>query len=385
MNNEAILSVLNELCNKSRNSAHAIFGMMELHGNTAADSTLRACLEIGRSNADRLLRSMDDLRELLSGAPTAPVLLEEFNPALCLSETVELLNLASGEKAAKIRLDPSPELFIVRQDRQAVEQLLTRILDTAAKLTGTGEVQVTANAGADGTGVRFEITPPNSAVAVCIADWLNSDPEQAGVQNPIEASFEVAVIVAGKRLRALGGTANLMRDSGEAAHLVIHLHSQPDDTSFDGRLPGGRKIQPDTLSVLVAEDCDDSYALTELLLQNENVWRARNGLEATDVVKKRRFDVVLMDVHMPDMDGYSAIRAIREWETLTASARTPIVVLSSDDLETQRRSAAQSGCSGFLRKPLRNRDLLDLLDRLKTTRSLVSRCPASAPASKAVA
>jgi two-component system sensor histidine kinase/response regulator len=372
MTNEAILSVLNNLCNEARNSAHATFGLMELHRSVAADSTLRECLAIGRSSADRLLRSIDDLRELLSSTPAEPELPQEFDLALCLSETIELLNLASGGKASQIRLQASKEPLIVRQDRHAVEQVLTRTLDAASKLTGSGEVHVAATTGSGGKGVRFAITSPDSSVAVRMTDWLNADPEQVCFQNPAEASNGVAVMVAGKRLRSLGGTVDLVRKSGDPLHLVIHLHSQPDGAGSENCPRGRHKAQPDTLNVLLTEDSDDSYALTELLLQNENVWRARNGLEAIDIVKKRRFDVVFMDIHMPGMDGYTAIRSIRDWETQTGNARTPIVVLSSDDLETQRRSAAQSGCSGFLRKPLRNSDLLDLLERLKAARSLVS-------------
>jgi CheY-like chemotaxis protein len=124
------------------------------------------------------------------------------------------------------------------------------------------------------------------------------------------------------------------------------------------------------LSVLVAEDSDESFVLTEILLQKELVWRARDALEALHMMKAHRFDVVLMDVHMPGLDGYKAIHAMREWETGTGNGRTPIVVLSSDDLDTQMRSAAHSGCSGFLRKPLDPMDLLDLLDRLRNIRRL---------------
>jgi CheY-like chemotaxis protein len=372
MNNEAILSVLNNLCNDARNSAHTIFGLMELHRSATAESTLQACLDISRNSADHLLRSLDDLREWLTGAPVAPDLVEEFDLALCLRETIELLNLASAEKAAQIRLEASRAPLNVRQDRQAVEQVLTRTLDAAARLAGTGEVHVLANAGAGGNGVRFAIMPWNAGVAVSLADWLNADLEQAAVQNAVETPFRLAVMLAGKRLRALGGRAELVRDSVESGHLAIHIDSQPDGTGYEDCPPGRDKMEPDALKILVTEDSDDSYALTELLLRSQNVWRARNGLEAIDIVKKRRFDVVFMDVHMPGMDGYATIRAIRDWETLTAKARTPIVILSSDDLETQRRFAAQSGCSGFLRKPMREPDLLDLLARLKTTLTLVS-------------
>lgn len=369
MTNEAILSVLTNLCNQARNSAHTTFGLIELHRNRASDSTLRACLETARSSADRLLEAMDDFRELLSGATAAPGLVEDFDLMRCLNDTIELLNLASGEKMAQIHLEASQEPQIIRQDRHAVEQVLTRILDASSKLTEAGELHVAASILSGRNAVRCVITPPDSGVAVRVANWLNADPDQFSFQGAAEASLELAAMVAGRRLRALGGTAELVPDSGKPPHVAVQFHSQSDGTAC---VSGLNKTQPDVLNILLTEDCDDSFALTELLLRNENVWRARNGLEALDMVKKRRFDVAFMDVHMPGMDGYATIRAIRDWETLSGNARTPVVVLSSDDLETQRRSAAQSGCSGFLRKPLRNSALLDLLERLKATRSLVS-------------
>jgi CheY-like chemotaxis protein len=119
------------------------------------------------------------------------------------------------------------------------------------------------------------------------------------------------------------------------------------------------------LHILVAEDNDESFALTEMIMQEERVWRARDGQEALRLIQTQRFDVVFMDVHMPGMNGYEAIRIVREWETQQGGARTPMVVLSSDDVETQQRSAAECGCSGFLRKPLERADLTPLLERLK--------------------
>jgi len=79
----------------------------------------------------------------------------------------------------------------------------------------------------------------------------------------------------------------------------------------------------ETLNVLVVEDCDDSYALAEMLLKDESLTRARTGLEAIDLIKERRFDVILMDIHMPGLDGYGAIHAIRDWEASTATPARP--------------------------------------------------------------
>jgi CheY-like chemotaxis protein len=178
----------------------------------------------------------------------------------------------------------------------------------------------------------------------------------------------VATLLAGKRIRELGGSAEFVSDAQAPMALLIKI---PWDTGADQRRSPEPSLQDRaSLSILVAEDSDESFVLTRILLQNELVWRARDGLEALDMMKSHRFDVVLMDIHMPGLDGYKTIRSMRDWETQTGNARTPIVVLSSDDLDTQMRSASLSGCSGFLRKPLDTHDLMDLLDRIKNVRTV---------------
>jgi len=352
---------LDYLCNEARNSVHATFGLMAMCPNP--EPGWRTHLENSKSSADRLLRSIDDIRELLN--PDAPAFesAEEFDLTLCLGETIEVLNLASGDRASRLILHAPASPVMGRQHRRGVEQVLMRILDAVAKLSQKGEARVTAGA-ADGQGVHFEIVPANSNIALRVADWLNGDPEQVDFQDADDVLFGVATMVAGKRLRALGGRAEFISDGRAPMTLRISL---PWSAETDDWPDVSAPDQPG-LKVLVAEDSDESFALTRILLQNEVVWRARDGLEAVNMMKERRFDVVFMDIHMPGLDGYKAIRSMRDWETQTGNARTPIVVLSSDDLDTQVRSAAQSGCSGFLRKPLDQHDLVELLDRLKAFR-----------------
>ena len=371
MTDAAVLDILNYLCNEARNSMHATFGVMELLPAAAKDPAWRSYIDLSRSSADRLLGSIDDFRDLFSNASPAPDTVEEFDLALCLGETIELLNLASGKPASHIVLKASSELLLVRQHRKPVEQMLTRILDAALKLTSAGDIYVSIGgvsrgAGVPGSDVQILITPPDSGLAVRLADWLNVHPEQVSFQDLPDMPSPLAVMVAGKGLRTLGGAGRITSEPGVPTHLATILPS----LSSQNREHRQQESRPSSLNVLLTEDCDDSYALSEMLLRKESVWRARSGPEALEMVKKQRFDIVLMDVHMGGMDGYTAIQAIREWETQTGNARTPIVILSSDDLETQRRSAARSGCTGFLRKPLRNNDLPELLDRLKSARTL---------------
>jgi hypothetical protein len=86
MTNQTILSLLDYLCNEARNSVHASFGLMALRPEPAADPGWQSSLETSKSSADRLLRSIDDLRELFS--PDAPLadFAEEFDITLCLGK-----------------------------------------------------------------------------------------------------------------------------------------------------------------------------------------------------------------------------------------------------------------------------------------------------------
>jgi CheY-like chemotaxis protein len=368
MTNQTILSLLDYLCNEARNSVHATLGLMALSPGLSGDSNWQSCLDGSKRGADRLLRAIDDIRELFSTEVPMPELAEEFDVTLCLGETIEILNMASGEHAGRLILQPPTTPLVGRQDRRSLEQTLTRVLGAVSKLSPRGEARVAVDALPGGSGVRFEIVPPNSNIALRVADWLNTSPEDVQFKDADDVLFGVATLVAGKRIRALGGTAEFQCDASSPMGLTISLPWRSDTGPDSGFEPD--QHDQSALKILVAEDSDESFVLTRILLQRESVWRARDGLEAVDFVKKRRFDVVFMDVHMPGMDGYKAIRSIRDWETQTGNARTPIVVLSSDDLDTQTRGAAQAGCSGFLRKPLDNRDLLDLLGRLKDARTL---------------
>jgi len=368
MTNQTILSLLDYLCNEARNSVHASFGLMALRPDFCEDPQFQNCLENSKRSAERLLRAIDDIRDLFAPDPPAAELAEEFDITLCLGETIEVLNLAAGDRGSRLILQQPAGPIVGHQDRRAVEQVLARVLRAVSKLSPRGEVQIRICDVDSGVGVRFEIVPQNSNMALRVADWLNADPQDVEFKDADDILFGVSTLVAGKRIRALGGSAEFQCDARLPMGLIVTLPWRT-DTSSDAHAEPSEHDNA-ALNVLIAEDCDESYALTGLLLQRESVWRAHDGFEAVDLVKKRRFDVVFMDVHMPGMDGYKAIRSIRDWETQTGNARTPIVVLSSDDLDTQTRSAAQSGCSGYLRKPLNNRDMLDLLQRLKDVRTL---------------
>lgn len=112
--------------------------------------------------------------------------------------------------------------------------------------------------------------------------------------------------------------------------------------------------------ILVAEDNDSNYILMSYILKKyyEFGW-AKNGQEAVEKVQNEHFDMVLMDIKMPIMDGLEATKAIREF-----NKEIPIVALTANAFDSDRSLAMECGCTDFLSKPVSSDLCLETIRRI---------------------
>jgi two-component system, sensor histidine kinase and response regulator len=141
---------------------------------------------------------------------------------------------------------------------------------------------------------------------------------------------------------------------------------------FEGIPPAGKASgQPfgaapalhPSLRILLAEDSQDNQTLILAYLKQvaHSVEIAENGLMAVEKYKTQRFDLVLMDVQMPIMDGYAATRAMREWETTQGRPPTPIIALTAHARQEDAENSRVAGCTAHLTKPIKKATLLSAL------------------------
>ncbi|MBF0622512.1 MAG: response regulator [Magnetococcales bacterium] len=137
----------------------------------------------------------------------------------------------------------------------------------------------------------------------------------------------------------------------------IHTDSsQPALTSHNTTTP---------LNILIAEDAEDNRLLLHAYLKKTPhiVEMVKDGQEAVARVKQTSFDLILMDIQMPKMNGYQATRAIREWEADNQRQPLPIWALTAHALDDNLQKTLDAGCNGHITKPIRKDDLLAFLDR----------------------
>jgi CheY-like chemotaxis protein len=127
----------------------------------------------------------------------------------------------------------------------------------------------------------------------------------------------------------------------------------------DGKLPRRQRL-------LIVEDSESSRAAIGEHLRDEqfDLEEAENGAVAIDKFKAARFDLVLMDIRMPVMDGYEAMRKIREWEQARGLARTPIIAFTASSFEEDVQRAVESGADLHVAKPVKRDALAEAIRSL---------------------
>ncbi len=122
---------------------------------------------------------------------------------------------------------------------------------------------------------------------------------------------------------------------------------------------------PRPLRLLLADDSADNRRIVQLFLRQYpcELDTAEDGAAALDAVRNGRYDLVLMDVHMPGMDGLTATRAIRDWEQVGGRPRTPVVALTASAMAEDVQRALDAGCDAHVAKPVRKAVLLETVDR----------------------
>lgn len=119
------------------------------------------------------------------------------------------------------------------------------------------------------------------------------------------------------------------------------------------------------LSILLVEDSEDNVLVMQLYLKKMpyRLDVAENGQVGVEMFKKTEYDLVLMDIQMPVMDGYEATRAIREFEREQGRKRTPIIAVTAHASEENHRMVLDAGCDDFITKPVPKAKLLEAIQR----------------------
>jgi CheY-like chemotaxis protein/HPt (histidine-containing phosphotransfer) domain-containing protein len=368
-----------------RTPMNGIIGMTELTLDTMLTPEQREYLSLVQGSADSLLKLINDILDF-SKIEAGKVEVEkiEFPFQQSLDETLKSLGLRAHQKNVELswRVGPGiPEYLL--GDAGRLRQILVNLVGNAVKFTKRGEIRV-----------GVEVESENEAGVV-----LHFQVRDSGIGIPKEKQqmiFDAFTQVDSSTTRNYGGTGLGLAITSRLVQLMggkIWVESEPGRGStfhftsrfeFTGavprttnpralesiqRLPAAASL-PSTsqaaqgMKILLAEDNALNRRLAIALLQKRghHIAATENGQEALDVLERENFDLVLMDVQMPVLDGLDAIRAIRAKEQSSGS-HLPIIALTAHAMKGDRERCLAAGADEYVTKPIRTPDLLAAIDR----------------------
>ncbi len=368
-----------------RTPMHAILGLTDLTLESDLGAEQRESLTLVRGAADGLLHLINELLDYAK-IEAGRVELEElpFDLPALIESTVRTQAFQAERKGIELRtqLDPRVPKAVVG-DSVRLRQILTSLLGNAIKFTGAGFVELA---------VSGEVIDGEARLEFCVRDTgVGIPPDKVDV---IFESFSQADI---STTRRFGGTGLGLSISSEfVARMggrieVSSTEGVGSEFSFRISLPIGEEVEPSgaplgavweearaALRILLVEDnfVNQRVARGRLERMGHTITIACNGQDAQDLWQPGAFDLILMDLHMPGLDGYQAAAGIREREVGLGCSRTPLVALSAGVLESGACWGGPSIFDDGLLKPLELPRLSEVLARaveLKQERAAESR------------
>jgi len=365
---EFLANVTHEL----RTPMNGIVGFTALALETELNGEQRDYMETVRNSADSLLRMINDILDFSrTGAGSLQLDEADFSLAECLGSAMKIVETHASGKGLETRCEIAPEVPArLRGDAERLRQIVLNLLNNAIKFTARGSVVLrTVLESEDDSGVSLRMSVTDTGIGI-------PQDKQAAVFEPFRQAdgsitrkyggTGLGLAISRNLTRLLGGEMRLESEPGKGSIFTFTVRfrraREANETVTQGDAPAALPTRP--LSILVAEDnaVNRRLLITMLESRGHRVRAVTNGLEAVEAIGAGDFDLVLMDLQMPEMDGIEATAAIRRKQN--GDGRVPVYAFTAHNMAGDAEKAVEAGMDGYLAKPVRSEDLLALVNRV---------------------
>ncbi len=365
-----------------RTPMNGIIGMTGLALSTTLTTEQREYLDMVQHSADALLTIIGDILDFSKiESGRLELDLAPFSLRPTLRETLNPLVIRAHEKGLHFNLevDPSvPDMLVGDQGR--LRQVLINLVANAIKFTRLGGVTVTVDATThddDQALVHFTIADTGIGIAPEKQTLIFEPFRQADGSTTREfGGTGLGLAICRTLVEVFGGRIWVESSpSGSSFHFTASLaKGAPAPAAVPTDRPAGEMQPRARVRVLLAEDNRINQMLAQRLLERwgHEVVLAETGLQALAAHARQTFDVILMDIQMPEMGGFEATAAIRVAED-GLSHRTPIVAMTAHAMKGDRERCLAEGMDDYLSKPIDRALLFDVIERV-STRVSPARC-----------
>ncbi|WP_295173642.1 response regulator [uncultured Brevundimonas sp.] len=377
--NDAKSNFLGVISHELRTPMNGVLGAAQLLSATRLETTQREYLSIIRNSGDNLLSLLNDILDMTKieagkmNFEVVDIVIDGLNKRI----TGPFEAQAEAKGLTFVTTVEGEIPTVVRGDPLRVCQVVQNLLSNAVKFTEAGEIHylVRGHRVSDQR-VRFEFVVQDSGAGIAAADLERLFMPFTQVDTSSTRRFGgtgLGLTIARRMANIMGGDITVTSKLAEGSCFTLEIEAEVVEwakpvaaAEVHAEIEGG-----ESLRVLVVEDHPVNRMILEAWMSSAShvTSTAENGQVAVDIAKDQPFDLIIMDVNMPVMDGLTATRMIREGGQ---NAGTPIVVLSASARHEDHEAGLQAGADAYLNKPIDFGALAALMGRVSGGRDAVA-------------
>jgi signal transduction histidine kinase/ligand-binding sensor domain-containing protein/ActR/RegA family two-component response regulator len=347
-----------------RTPMNGVIGMTQLALALAKEPEQQEYLNVAQRSAEALMLLLNDILDLsrieagkLTVEPVA------FDPCLLVNETVQLLRVNAEAKDLGVVCHFAPDVpACVVADPLRIRQVLVNLLGNAIKFTEAGSVEVHVGLAKETNRLCLKVSDTGIGIPRHKQEEVFKAFSQAdGSITRRYGGTGLGLTISSRLVRLMGGTIELESQEGAGTTFTVVVPYEPTTEKLVPRAPAGPAVLA-PLRILLAKDnpVNQKIALRQLQKNGHSVFVVADGRSAVSASGSEAFDVILMDVQMPEMDGLEATAAIRQREA-GGSVHIPIVAMTAHAMAGDRDRCLAAGMDGYLRKPIRPEEMFQAI------------------------
>ncbi|MFZ4603670.1 MAG: ATP-binding protein [Caulobacterales bacterium] len=370
---EAKSRFLATMSHEIRTPMNGVLGMTHALSRTALDPRQRELLDVVNRSGETLMAIIDDVLDLSKiEAGMLDIEAAPFDLAELVHGVAALFSVRAAEKGLRFKVELDAQGTFVG-DANRIRQALSNLVSNAIKFTEHGAVLVRVSSEPDGeaTLVRFIVADSGPGIAADAAVRLFTPFRQGDSSTTRKHGGTGLGLSITKHLcERMGGDVRFESTPGHGSVFRFHVRVQPGAPACsevgERRVDDADAFGGAHLRLLVAEDNPQNRFVLDALLEptGAKIVMAANGREAVDLWRDGGFDMILMDVEMPEMNGLSATAEIRSLEAALGLLRTPIAALTANVMTHQIARYSDSGFDAHIAKPIDPRRLFEAIAAL---------------------
>jgi len=383
--NKAKSEFLANMSHEIRTPLNGVIGMTELALDAHSPEEQLKYLEAVSSSANSLLSVINDILDF-SKIEAGKMELEavDFNLRVWIEETLRPLAINARRKHIRFLCDVDSNLpKKIQGDSARLGQVLLNLVSNAVKFTATGEIAVRVAmaeraSDSDSANLHFIVADTGIGIPMEKQEVIFSSFTQADSSTTRNyGGTGLGLTICERLVSMMGGTIWVESELGRGSqfHFTVQMKEAERGAVRSTTLPiATNPALASSLRILLAEDNRINQVIASRMLEKmgHTVAIAANGNEAISLLSQESFDLILMDVQMPEMDGFTATGKIREDEEQSGS-HIPIIAITAHAMAGDRERCFNAGMDGYISKPITGPDLENAVASVLPTQKASSR------------